>query len=320
MIDDGGPGNAVPNRGARARLTVLIYHRVLADPDPLFPGEPDAVFFETQMRWIKRWFNVLPLSEAVERLGAGRLPARAAAITFDDGYANNCTVALPILRHLCLPATFFIATGYLNGGRMWNDTVIDVVRRAKGPQLDLSDLDIGHFSIFTMEDRQRSLDALLAKLKYLEPDHRERMVNEIAKTVNIQPPNDLMLTSDQVRILSDAEMTIGAHTVNHPILSRVSERSARDEMAHSKQQLEVITGREVKLFAYPNGKPGTDYSASHALIAREVGFAAAVSTGLGAAMRHDDIFQIPRFTPWDISKTRFSLRLALNMRQTAFVV
>jgi peptidoglycan/xylan/chitin deacetylase (PgdA/CDA1 family) len=306
--------------GVRARLTVLIYHRVLADRDPLFPNEPDAGFFETQMRWMQRWFNVLPLSEAVERLSAGRLPARAAAITFDDGYANNCTVALPILRRLCLPATFFIATGYLNGGRMWNDTVIDVVRRAKGPQLDLSALDIGQFPILTMEDRQRSLNALLGKLKYLDPDHRERLVNEIAKTVNIQPPNDLMLTSDQVRILSDAEMTIGAHTVNHPILSRVSEGIAKDEMAQSKRQLEMITGREVKLFAYPNGKPGTDYSASHALIAREVGFAAAVSTGLGAATRCDDIFQIPRFTPWDISKARFSLRLALNLRQAAAVV
>lgn len=312
--------NMLSPAGARARLTVLIYHRVLADPDSLFPNEPDAFFFEKQMRWIQRWFNVLPLSEAVERLGTGRLPARAAAITFDDGYANNCTVALPILRRLCLPATFFIATGYLNGGRMWNDTVIDVVRRAKGPELDLAALDIGRFSILTLEDRRRSLDELLGKLKYLEPGHRERLVDEIAETVNIQPPNDLMLTSDQVRILSDAEMTIGAHTVSHPILSRVSSNSARDEMIQSKQQLETITGREVTLFAYPNGKPGKDYNASHALIAREVGFAAAVSTGLGAATRRDDIFQIPRFTPWDISKSRFSLRLALNMRQATSVI
>jgi peptidoglycan/xylan/chitin deacetylase (PgdA/CDA1 family) len=84
--------------GAGARLTVLIFHRVLLEPNPLFPGEPDAVRFETQMRWIKTWFNVLPLPEAIQRLRVGGLPARAAAITFDDGYADNFTVALPILR------------------------------------------------------------------------------------------------------------------------------------------------------------------------------------------------------------------------------
>ena len=166
--------------GEHARLTVLIFHRVLAEPDSLFPGEPDAVRFETQMRWLKTWFNVLPLAEAVERLRTGSLPARAAAITFDDGYADNCTVALPILRRVGLPATFFIATGYLDGGRMWNDTVIDVMRRAEGPDLDLIPLKLGRYPVGTLEDRRHSLGQLLGKLKYLEPGVREGLANDVA--------------------------------------------------------------------------------------------------------------------------------------------
>jgi peptidoglycan/xylan/chitin deacetylase (PgdA/CDA1 family) len=306
--------------GARTRLTVLIYHRVLAAPDPLFPNEPDALSFETQMRWIKAWFNVLPLAEAIERLSTDSLPAGAAAITFDDGYANNCSVALPILLRVGLPATFFIATGFLDGGRMWNDTIIDVMRRYAGPELDLSSLNLGRYSVRNVEDRRRSVDELIGKLKYLDPGRREALCNDIAATASNEPPRDLMLTTDQVRTLANAGMTIGAHTINHPILSRVSEQEAHKEMARSKQQLESITGREVQLFAYPNGKPGIDYSAVHARIAQKVGFSAAVSTGLGAATRGDDIFQIPRFTPWDRARWRFALRLAMNMRNPAVVV
>jgi peptidoglycan/xylan/chitin deacetylase (PgdA/CDA1 family) len=81
--------------GPRARLSVLIFHRVLPRPDPLFPGEPDAARFDWQLRLLKRWFDILPLPDAVHALREGRLPARALAITFDDGYADNCTVALP---------------------------------------------------------------------------------------------------------------------------------------------------------------------------------------------------------------------------------
>jgi peptidoglycan/xylan/chitin deacetylase (PgdA/CDA1 family) len=305
--------NALSPAGANGRLTVLIYHRVLPVPDLLLSGEPDAVRFETEMRWIQTWFNVLPLAEAVERLRTGNLPARAAAITFDDGYADNCTVALPILLRVGLTATFFIATGYLDGGRMWNDTVIDVIRKADGRILDLDSMGLGSYPIATLDERKHSLGTLLTKLKYLEPSVREKLTNEIAAALNIEPPHDLMLTTRQVRDMSDAGMTIGAHTVHHPILLRVSESAARNEMIQSKQQLESITGHKVTLFAYPNGKPSTDYSGMHARLAHEAGFSAAVSTGWGAATQTSDVYQIPRFTPWDRSGWRYAARLARNM-------
>jgi len=312
--------NMLSPAGVNARLTVLIFHRVLPEPDPLFPGEPDAVRFQTQMHWIKTWFNVLPLPEAVERLRAGSLPARAAAITFDDGYADNFTVALPILRRAGLPATFFIAAGYLDGGWMWNDTVIDLIRKAEGPDLDLLQFKLEHYPVGTLEDRRRSLEQLLGKLKYLEPGRRNDLVAELAGVANIEPPRDLMLTTDQVRALAAAGMTIGAHTVSHPILTRMAEHEARAEMTESRQRLEAITGSKVTLFAYPNGKPGTDYTAAHVRLAREAGFEAACSTGWGAATKGCDIFQIPRFTPWDRSGWRYALRLARNMRHAVTAV
>ena len=83
-------------------------------------------------------------------------------------------------------------------------------------------------------------------------------------------------------------------------------------MAAGRARLEAIIGGPVKLFAYPNGKPMRDYRREHAVLARELGFEGAVSTAPGAARSGDDLYQIPRFTPWDHPNWRFGLRLAKN--------
>ena len=81
------------------------------------------------MRVLARYFRPCGLAEGLRQLRDGGLPPRSVAVTFDDGYADNARIALPILREARVPATFFIATSYLDGGRMWNDTVIEAVRR-----------------------------------------------------------------------------------------------------------------------------------------------------------------------------------------------
>src|SRR5262245_34003282 len=83
--------------GEHARLSVLLFHRVRPQRDELFPNEPDARAFETLLDNLKRWFNIVPLPAAIGRLRSGTLPARCLCITFDDGYADNCAVALPLL-------------------------------------------------------------------------------------------------------------------------------------------------------------------------------------------------------------------------------
>ena len=84
-------------------LSILIYRRVVACPDPLFPDTVDARRFEQHVRLLRRWFQVLPLALAVRRLNDRSLPSRAACITFDGGYADNASVALPILQRFGLP-------------------------------------------------------------------------------------------------------------------------------------------------------------------------------------------------------------------------
>jgi peptidoglycan/xylan/chitin deacetylase (PgdA/CDA1 family) len=110
-------------------------------------------------------------------------------------------------------------------------------------------------------------------------------------------------------------MGIGAHTRTHPILASLDAAAARDEIATGRSELEAIAGVPVPLFAYPNGKPGTDYTARDVTLVRELGFAAAVTTAPGVATRRADVWQLPRFTPWDRPLWKFGTRLSLNLWQ-----
>ena len=300
--------------GAKARLSILIFHRVLTEPDPLFPNEMHARRFDEVCGWLKSWFNVLPLDAAVVGLKAGTLPARAACISFDDGYADNCRVALPILQRHGLTATFFIATGFLDGGRMWNDTMIETIRGSTTPLLDFSSLGLGQYPVSTVDQKKATIIALINKIKYRSVAERISITEQLAHLAQVELTHNLMMTAHEVKSMRHAGMQIGAHTVSHPILARLTDEQARQEIGDSKIFLEQLLGERVGLFAYPNGKPGEDYTPQSVDVVRSLGFDAAVSTQWGASCKDDDLFQIRRFTPWDKTKLRFGARMLANLR------
>ena len=298
--------------GPRARLQILIYHRSLLTPDPLLCDEPDAELFDWQLAVLKNYFNVLPLLEAIERLRQQAIPRRAACITFDDGYADNADVALNILRRHNLPATFFIATGYLDGGIMWNDAVIEVIRQSRSPRLDLNCLGLHCHRIESLEEKRYAIKNLLDALKYRPSKEHDDLVTKLVDMTATNLPKNLMLSRDKVKELYEAGMEAGAHTINHPILATLDDKQARTEIAGSKEQLESIINERIQLFAYPNGQPGRDYHQSHVEMVKSLGFSGAVSTAWGTASTHCDRYQLPRFTPWDKRPLGFVLRLAKN--------
>ena len=300
--------------GPNARLSILIFHRVLPERDPLFPDEMYASQFNTVCGWLASWFNVLPLDRAVDLLRHGNLPARAACITFEDGYADTHHIAQPILQRHGLTATFFIATGFLDGGRMWNDTIIEAVRLCTLPTLDLTELGLGRHPLGSIANRQAAIPALIDQIKYRPFDERVDVTEQLAALARVSAPNDLMMSSAEVKALRDRGMQIGAHTVSHPILARLNDDQARDEIGRSKQTLQQLLGERVGLFAYPNGKPAEDYSAASVEVVRSLDFDAAVSTQWGTTGMGDDLFQIRRFTPWDQTHLRFGARLLRNLR------
>lgn len=305
--------------GARGRLSILIFHRVLPAPDVMLGGEVDRARFESICSWLADWANVLPLDEAVQRWRTRSLPPRALSITFDDGYADNHDVALPVLRRFGLTATFFVATGFLNGGRMWNDVVIEALRGAPDGPLDIGDIvpAIGPVLLQEATSRRSTAFAVLKAIKYLEPSERLATAKAIEARCGGASATALMMGDGQVRALRQAGMQIGAHTVNHPILRVLAREQARREIGDSKAYLGDLLREPIGLFAYPNGKPGTDYGADAVQLVRELGFDAAVSTAWGAARADSSAFELPRFSPWDRRESRYHLRLIDNFRRSS---
>lgn len=297
----------------KQHVSILTYHQVLPKFDHMRPMEPTVSDFEWQMELLAKYFNPISLSDALTALEYGELPERAVCVTFDDGYANNEELAVPILTRLGIPATVFVATNFLNGGRMWNDSVIEALRIAEGEELDLTSSGLSCYSIRDIEERRKAAGVIIREIKHWPPEKRAEAVVSIESLVGSLPTN-MMMTDDQVRSLGKNGIDIGAHTKSHPILSTLDLDLVRQEVVGSKQHLESILDGEVRHFAYPNGRPGIDYRMEHRDIVEIAGFDAAVSTNWGVASNLSDKWQLPRFTPWDRTPLRFMVRLLLNFR------
>lgn len=296
--------------GRLARHQVLIFHRVLAAPDPMMPSEPDVAWFDATIGMLARRFNILPLSQAVQLARQRRLPRASLSITFDDGYADNLVNALPVLERHCAHATFFIAVDYLDGGRMWNDTVIETARRLPDGGFHRPPFTSQSVHIGCDDDRRRLAEQVIDGCKFLEAQQRQAMVDAFATVQNAPLPSDLMLTTGQLRQLDASEFAeIGGHTCSHPILANCDTEEARQEIEQGAQRLADILGRRPRLFAYPNGKVGRDYLPEQSALVDAAGFEAAVATDWGVLTQRTDRLQIPRFTPWSRSQGRFMVDL-----------
>ncbi|MCB1775054.1 MAG: polysaccharide deacetylase family protein [Gammaproteobacteria bacterium] len=293
------------------RHQTLMFHRVLKQADPMLPTEPVAGWFDALIGQLSRHYDCIPLGEAVRRAEAGELSGRTLSITFDDGYADNFHIALPILERHRVPATFFVASGFLDGGMMWNDRIIESVRRLDDGQLPVAvDDDRPVPQLGDAASRRQVAEQVIVAWKHLPPTERQRRVDELVEA-GPPLPGTLMMTSDQLREMAASSCAeIGGHTRTHPILTSLDDTRALAEIVDGKRDLEAIIGQQLSWFAYPNGKPGKDYAAQHVELVREAGFDGAVSTEWGTYDSRSDAYQVPRFTPWSRNLDRFSLDLA----------
>ena len=297
--------------GRQGRLLTFFFHRVLEQPDPMMPGEPDARRFDRTLRWIGEQFRVLPPLEACGQLSVGRLPARAAIISFDDGYRDNHDVALPILKRHGMQAAFFIATGYLGDGVQFNDRLVEAFRELRAAAFHAQGLGLGTLPTATTEAKLLALERVREAIKYLEPAARSEAVERVEKACGAAAPGRrprIMMTPEEVKALAANGMEIGGHTVTHPILRSVDDATAAAEIRSGREALASVLGRPPSLFAYPNGKLGTDFEQRHAEMAREAGFDYAFSTERGVASAATDPMMLPRFMPWDAERWRFELQ------------
>jgi peptidoglycan/xylan/chitin deacetylase (PgdA/CDA1 family) len=230
--------------------TCLMYHRVCADDVFSTSGySPNRELivreseFDAQMRYISTHCNCLSLPQAVALLRQRKLPRRSIVVTFDDGYLDNLTVALPILRTYGVPATIYVTTGIIEQtADLWWYELESVIRRRKRLEFDWN----GTFCSERIDDDSRKKACFLRlnqMLKELSPAEQRRLLERIDHRFGEHHSYaGYVLDRRQVKTLAaDPLITIGAHTHNHPVLSRLSEEQLLLELDTSRRKLEEWT-------------------------------------------------------------------------------
>ena len=257
---------ALSPAGARAPLSILIFHRVHAAPDAMYPDEPDARRFEELMGWVEE----LVQRDAASRRRRRIAPGHAARARGGDHVRRR--VRRQLRRRTADPAQSSgfrprssWRPGSSNGGRMWNDTVIEAVRRSRRRNSTCRAAKLGLLSdgLARGEARDDRRDHRRDQVPAAAAS-ATRSSRAIRRRAGEPLPDDLMMTDAQVRVLRDAGMEIGAHTRTHPILREMHARGGRGgNRDRARRSRGRARGVRRALFAYPNGKPGRDYDPSH---------------------------------------------------------
>ena len=290
---------------------VFTYHRVNDEGAPFFRGVA-VRDFTTQMELLRERCDVLSLEELRSGAAAGTLPPRAVGITFDDGYRDNFENAFPVLRRLGLPATIFLSTGPLeNGAPLWHDRVFDAFARS---QAEAMLWGTERLPLDTYSDRSAALRRVLGELRRSLPERRTELIDRLIELLGVTEDPSLgrrMLEWSQVEEMSRSGVAFGAHTVTHPILTRMAHADARAEIEDSKRRIEGRVGKPVRWFAYPNGT-SDDFNDAIKAILRDLEFTGAFTTLWGRNDARTDPFEMKRVGLWESDRDRSAMRLLRN--------
>lgn len=297
----------------KRKITALIYHRVALESSDFehFSVKPDI--FDWQMRLISKLFNVISIDEAVAFLDGGDLPPRAIVITFDDGYMDNFAHALPILKKYNLCATIYVAGDAIKTGRIWNQDVSYAILNTKKVQLCLPELGFPHLAVDSLGEKKIAIQQLKALFKKQKTEVRDQYLTYLLLEAESIPNTRYMMSEEQIKKLSDEDcITIGCHSMSHPMLSYTSTDTARIDISESLDYLRAITGKPVEHFAYPYGKYGVDFHAEHVNCVAKLPLKSAVTTDLGTIKDSSSFFMLRRFTPWNENILHFFIQLCKN--------
>jgi peptidoglycan/xylan/chitin deacetylase (PgdA/CDA1 family) len=273
---------------------VLCYHGVRADDEPAgaqpFSGlHVPAAELEAHCSLIRRDCNPISLTQWLAASAEGAsLPPRPVLMTFDDGYRNVLTLGAPILAEYEIPAVVFVCSG-------------PVVRME---------------SFWFVALARRQGEAVVERAKGLGfHDWKEacRESRQIAEPTDPAAP----LSPDEVRRLAETPgVEIGGHTLDHPILAKADVDEQRRQIAEDKAKLESWTGRPVRSFAYPNGRPALDYTSETVQVVAKAGFETAFTTRHGFAAPTESAYERSRFfMTAGISAPELAHRLCYSWRK-----
>ncbi|MCB9362668.1 polysaccharide deacetylase family protein [Candidatus Woesearchaeota archaeon] len=235
------------------RFTVLMYHRIAKDKESIeyFPDVYGGTSktFDAQMRFLAEHCNLISFDELDDILsGKKSAPKHAVLVTFDDGYKDNHDVAYPILKKYKIPCTFALSTGFVGHKRlMWWDQLSYVLGKTTKDSIKVEATEI------ELKDHKRALRKITKYMKTLTEKKKRPFLESLSNELGVVLPEErVSMTWDEVRNLHG--ITLSAHTVNHPIMTKIPLAEAKKEAMDSVRKIERETGNRVTIFTYPNGK------------------------------------------------------------------
>ena len=261
---------------------ILMYHGI---------APQSAQALAEQLHYLARHFKVVSLETMLDRLTNGSFPlAHEIVLTFDDGLRNNLTVVYPILRQLQVSATMFVCPGLVESGAwLWNHEMRCRMQTLAVP--DLAELRMKLLAPGT------SVDAIVEWMKTLRLQQRLVAEETIRQaTAGFQPTAiqhgafDIM-DWDDLRSLDCNLITVGSHTLSHPILTTLSAEEIESEILESRRCLEQRLEREVNFFCYPNGAYD---KRAYQLVQKTYRAAVTTESGVIAGGQGLDVHRLPR--------------------------
>jgi len=289
-------------RFAPPSAVILAYHSVRDHPETCADtigvnNIHSTAVFTRQMELVARAFHPVTLEDILLFLtGEGELPPRAVAVTFDDGYADNCEIAAPVLERFGIRGAFYVTVDAIgNGSLPW----FIRLRHAFWTPRQKQWREPGNGRVFTLSDSDGQRAAFLAacdQCARLVGDAQAQLVRSIEDELKAAPPaaGGIMMNWDQVRRLHAAGHVVGSHTLSHPNMAYVTEEEARHEFVESKRRLETQLGTAVRHFSYPHPALNPNYTQRTAAMSREAGFASGVTTVSAPVRRGQDAWLLPR--------------------------
>lgn len=296
----------------RPEPAILMYHRVGAESfDPWgLAVAPER--FAAQLEWLARHRSVVPLAEFAAMHREHRLPRNAVAVTFDDAYACNAEIAVPMLEQLGLPATIFLPAELIERGQeFWWDDLERIVFGHAGPVLHnggdsvmLGEPDPGDRQWLPdaapRTPRQHAFHSLWSKLREQAPAVLSASMEQLREQAGASAEpraSHRPMTAEEVKSVRSATIEIGAHSLTHPSLPRLSPAEKRHEIVDSVARCEAISGAIPRTMAYPYG----DFDAESESLAEDAGFVCACTTDHAFVRSHTRAFALPRLQvrDWD---------------------
>jgi peptidoglycan/xylan/chitin deacetylase (PgdA/CDA1 family) len=288
-----------------------MYHRIANEPVDCYQMTVSPSNFKEHLDVLRRARHPLPLGDFVSDFAAGTLRPDAVALTFDDGYVDNLIDGKPLLAAADAPATVFLTTGYIDRPEhFWWDELARLILFEEGPQsfelvvrkqtmtfdfgTESAAREDGTTPVASLTRRHAALSTLWQILRVLEDEERRSIMVKLQSIFANRDHRASLgraMTGEEVRALvADGLVTIGAHTVTHPVLTGLGAEICYREGVESKLACEALTGTAVVAFSYPYG----DYDAEARDAVQSAGFTSACSKRGGAVTAKSDVFALPR--------------------------